>query len=77
MACCSRRSSLVHVSSQSYYQYGRENWSVHGLVDLVNIEVAVNLLHSTTSVLHGIEGLFVDVGRLNRLDFALDGHDLI
>jgi hypothetical protein len=36
----------------------------------------VDLFYSVAGVLHGVEGLFVDVGGLDAADLALDGHHL-
>ena len=49
---------------------------LHGLVHLVDRQAAVNLLHGLLCVLHSVQSLLVDVRRLDRGDFALDGQHL-
>ena len=50
--------------------------SVHGVVHALDRQVPMYVLHGLAGVAHGIKGLLVDVGGLDGLDFALDGHDL-
>lgn len=50
-----------------------ELYNVHSLVDFVNVEVAVDGLHSVIGVAHGVESLFVNVCCFYRVDFSLDG----
>lgn len=48
----------------------------HGLVDFVHGQVAVDLLQSIRGVLHGDDGLVVDVGRFDRVYLLLQHGDL-
>ena len=49
---------------------------LHGSVDLVDSETAVNRLHGLGSVAEGVEGLLVDVCSLYTGNLALEVHDL-
>jgi hypothetical protein len=49
---------------------------LHRLVDLVDREAAVDVLDGFAGVLHGVQGLLVDVGGFDAADLALDGHHL-
>ncbi len=55
---------------------GCKGRNVHGLVDLVDGQAAVDLLHGRAGVLHRVQRLLVDVGRLDRGYLALDRHHL-
>lgn len=50
--------------------------SVHDVVDLVDGQAGVYLLHSGSGVLHSIQRLLVDVGCLDGVDFPFQRHDL-
>ena len=50
---------------------------VHDVVDLLDAEVAVDVLHGLAGVAHGVERLLVDVGRLDRVDLVLEHGDLV
>lgn len=49
---------------------------VHGLVDLLDRQSTVNLLHGLAGLLHRLERLLVDVGRFDRVDLLLERRDL-
>jgi len=82
IACCSRRSSLWWwrwvVSRVVLRRCGeeRDSASVHDVVDLVDGQACVYLLHGRARVLHRIQCLLVDVCRLDAVDFALECHNL-
>lgn len=46
---------------------------VHGLIDFVYCQLAMNLFHSLACLLHGGKGLPVDVGGLDGVDLLLQG----
>jgi hypothetical protein len=73
MACCSRSSSL---GDGEWVDRKRDDANVHGLVDLVDGQAAVDFLHGLAGVLHGLKRLLVDVGRLDVVNFALERHYL-
>ena len=45
---------------------------VHDLVDLLDCQGAVDLLHRFAGVVHGQEGFLVDVGGLDGVDLVLE-----
>jgi hypothetical protein len=53
-----------------------EEVNIHGLVDLLGPELAVDVLHSHACPLHGEEGLLVDIGRLDGVYLLFDGPDV-
>jgi hypothetical protein len=67
--CCSRRRSLWGCVSGCVWTVRGE--SVHCVVDLVDREAGVDLLHGRARALHGIERLLVDVRRLYAVDLVL------
>jgi hypothetical protein len=72
MACCSRSSSLEH-GEQAMAPRGV---NVHGLVDLVDGQAAMDFLHGLAGVLHSLEGLLVYVCRLYVVNLPLQRHYL-
>jgi hypothetical protein len=52
-----------------------EGWSptqhVHCLINLINVELAMNLLHSFTRTFHSSKSLSVDIRRFNRVYLLL------
>lgn len=49
---------------------------IHGRVNLVDCQTAVNLLHGGRGVLHCVEGFLVDVRRFYAAYLPLHGHHL-
>lgn len=49
---------------------------VHDIVDLVDCEASVDLLHRRACILHRVERFLVDIRRLNTVYLALERHDL-
>ena len=57
--------------------YGKDKGSdVHSLVDLVDGEAAVYLLHGRAGILHRVQRLLIDIRRLYAVNLALERHDL-
>jgi hypothetical protein len=50
---------------------------VHCGVDLVDGQIAMNILHGLASRLHGVQGLLVDVGRFDAVDLCFDLGNLV
>lgn len=81
-ACCSRSSSLcfyqqtILKSSCPVYivatiDEGGDGEHVHSLVNLIDVELAVDLLHSLASLLHRKKSLAVDVCGFDTVDLLL------
>lgn len=49
---------------------------VHYIVDLVDCETGVDLLHGRASVLHRIQRLLINIRRLDAINLLLERHDL-
>jgi hypothetical protein len=55
---------------------GKGERGVHDVVDFVDCEGAVDVFHGFAGVLHGEEGLLVDVGGFDGVDLVLQHGDL-
>lgn len=65
-ACCSRSLSLP--GCQYIYPYIRDSHKyIHRLINLVDIEFPMYLLHGFASTLHRCKGFFIDIRRLDRV----------
>jgi len=70
---CSRRSSLLlYLSATQCTRLMRLDGDIHYLVDCLDRQLAMNLLHSVTCPLHRCKGFFVDVGRFDSVDLLLE-----
>lgn len=49
---------------------------VHDIVNRIDCETRMYLLHGVSGVLHSIQRLLVDVRGFDGVDLALEGHDL-
>jgi hypothetical protein len=78
MACCSRRSSLQDYQYRDRLEKNDacQGRNIHDVVHLVDGQASMYLLHSSARILHGIQRLLVDVGRLDRVNLLLQRHDL-
>lgn len=50
--------------------------SIHSLIHNIDIQLAMNLLHSLSSLLHRRQRLTIDIRRLDRVDLLLQRRDL-
>lgn len=51
--------------------------NAHGLVDFLDGQIAVDILHGLSGRLHGVEGFLVDVGGFDAVYLLLDLADLV
>ena len=50
--------------------------TVHCVIHILHLHIAVDLLHGRAGVLHRDQGLLVDVGGFYRVDLLLEHRDL-
>lgn len=72
-ACCSRSLSLRQIS---IYIADCEVSNIHGLVNFIDVKLAVDLCHGFTGLRHGIKGLLIDVRRFDGIYLLLESRYL-
>ncbi len=67
---------LIQFVSISYSGLREIKHNIHRLIHLINIKLAMDLLHSLTRTFHCSKGLSIDIRRLDRVYLLFQGRYL-